>query len=140
PLFVEELTKSTLESKLLREQDNRYVLEGPLPALAIPTTLRDSLIARLDRLAPIREVAQIGACIGREFSYDLLAAVSPLKGAKLDEALQQLTTSGLVFRRGAPPNATYSFKHALVQDAAYDSLLKSRRAQVHALIAEVMER
>src|SRR5215470_12655002 len=87
PLFVEELTKSILESKLLRAEDNRYILDGPLPALAIPTNLRDSLIARLDRLAPIREVAQIGACLGREFSYDVLAAVSPLKGEKLDDAL-----------------------------------------------------
>ena len=138
PLFVEELTKSILESKLLREQDNRYVLDGPLPALAIPTTLRDSLIARLDRLAPVREIAQIGACIGREFTYDLLAGVSPLKGAKLDDALEQLTRTGLVFRRGTPPGATYTFKHALVQDAAYDSLLKSKRAQVHGQIAHAV--
>lgn len=77
PLFIEELTKSVLESRLLRETDDGYVLDGPFPAFAIPTTLRDSLIARLDRFAPIREVAQIGACIGREFSYELLAAVSP---------------------------------------------------------------
>ena len=140
PLFIEELTKSVLESKLLREADDRYVLDGPLPALAIPTTLRDSLIARLDRLAPIREIAQIGACIGREFSYELLAALSPLKGAKLDEALEQLTASGLVFRRGAPPDASYTFKHALVQDAAYDSLLKIKRAQLHTQIAQVLEK
>ena len=90
PLFVEELTKSVLESGLLREAGDRYVLDGPLPALAIPTTLRDSLIARLDRLAPVREIAQIGACIGREFSYELLAAVSPLSGEQLEEALEQL--------------------------------------------------
>jgi class 3 adenylate cyclase/tetratricopeptide (TPR) repeat protein len=139
PLFVEELTKSILESKLLREQADRYVLDGPLPALAIPTTLRDSLIARLDRLAPVREVAQIGACIGREFSYELLAAVSRVKGEKLDDALGQLTTGGLVFRRGAPPDATYTFKHALVQDAAYDSLLRSKRAELHARIARLLE-
>jgi tetratricopeptide (TPR) repeat protein len=111
-----------------------------LPALAIPTTLRDSLIARLDRLAPVREVAQIGACIGREFSYELLAAASRVKGEKLDDALEQLTTGGLVFRRGAPPDATYTFKHALVQDAAYDSLLRSRRAELHARIAQLLER
>jgi class 3 adenylate cyclase/predicted ATPase len=140
PLFVEELTKSVLESKVLHEQDDRYTLEAPLPALAIPTTLRDSLIARLDRLAPVRELAQIGACIGREFSYELLAAVSPLKGARLEEALEQLTKTGLIFRRGAPPDATYTFKHALVQDAAYDSLLKSKRAHLHAQIAEALER
>jgi class 3 adenylate cyclase/predicted ATPase len=140
PLFVEELTKSILESKLLRDAGDRYVLDGPLPVLAIPTTLRDSLIARLDRLAPIREVAQIGACIGREFPYDLLSAVSPLKGARLDDALEQLTTSGLLFRRGAPPNASYTFKHALVQDAAYDSLLKRKRAQLHAQVAQTLEK
>jgi class 3 adenylate cyclase/tetratricopeptide (TPR) repeat protein len=140
PLFVEELTKSILESKLLRDAGNHYALDGPLPALAIPTTLRDSLIARLDRLAPIREVAQVGACIGREFSYDLLAAVSPLKGAKLDDALEQLSGTGLLFRRGTPPDALYTFKHALVQDAAYDSLLKSRRAQLHAQIAQTLEK
>ncbi|MBS1236389.1 MAG: adenylate cyclase, partial [Proteobacteria bacterium] len=140
PLFVEELTKSILESKLLREEGSRYVLEGALPTLAIPTTLRDLLIARLDRLGPARELAQIGACIGREFSYDLLAAVSPQQGAKLDAAVGKLTASGLLFRRGTPPEATYTFKHALVQDAAYDSLLKSRRVQLHAQIAQVLEK
>jgi len=140
PLFVEELTKSVLESILLREAHDRYLLDAPLPALAIPTTLRDSLLARLDRLAPIREIAQIGACIGREFSYELLAAVSPLKGVGLDEALEQLTKTGLVSRRGIPPNAIYIFKHALVQDAAYDSLLKSKRAQLHTHIAQVLEK
>jgi predicted ATPase len=139
PLFVEELTKSVLESKLLHEEGDKYVLQGPLPALSIPTTLRDSLIARLDRFAPIRDTAQIGACLGREFSHELLAAVSPLKSAQLDEALEQLTKTGLVFRRGMPPDATYTFKHALVQDAAYDSLLKSKRAQLHAQIARVLE-
>jgi class 3 adenylate cyclase len=139
PLFVEELTKSVLESKLLREASDRYILEAPLPALAIPTTLRDSLIARLDRLAPVREVAQMGACIGREFSYELLATLSPLEGKRLDEALEQLVTTGLVFRRGTPPDAIYTFKHALVQDAAYDSLLKSRRSQLHGTIARVLE-
>ncbi len=140
PLFVEELTKSVLESGLLREVGDQYTLQAPLPALAIPTSLRDSLIARLDRLAPVREVAQIGACIGREFHYELLAAVSPLKGEKLDRALDQLTKTGLVFRRRTPPDATYSFKHALVQDAAYDSLLKSKRLQLHAEIAQAIER
>jgi class 3 adenylate cyclase/predicted ATPase len=139
PLFVEELTKSILESTLLRDAGDRYALDGPLPALAIPTTLRASLIARLDRLAPIREIAQIGACIGREFSYELLAALSPLKGAKLDEALKQLTNTGLLVRRGEPPATTYTFKHALVQDAAYDSLLKSKRAELHARIGRVLE-
>ena len=140
PLFVEELTKSILESELVRDTGDRYVLDGPLPSLAIPTTLRDSLIARLDRLAPVREVAQVGACIGREFRYNLLEAVSPLKGAQLDDALAQLTASGLLLRRGTRPNATYTFKHALVQDAAYDSLLKSKRLVLHARLALVLQR
>jgi class 3 adenylate cyclase/tetratricopeptide (TPR) repeat protein len=140
PLFIEELTKSVLESGLLREDDDRYVLVAPLSALAIPTTLRDSLIARLDRLAPIREIAQIGACIGREFSYELVAALCALSDDTLRDAMEQLTASGLVFRRGTPPDATYTFKHALVQDAAYDSLLKSRRSQLHAQIAAVPEK
>ena len=140
PLFVEELTKSVLESRLLREESDRYALQVPLPALAIPTTLRDSLMARLDRLAPVREIAQIGACIGREWSYELLAAVSPLKGTRLDDALEQLTSTGLLIRRGTAENALYIFKHALLQDAAYDSLLKSKRAEVHAQIAEALEK
>ena len=140
PLFVEELTKSVLESGLLREAGDHYMLQAPLPALAIPTTLRDSLMARLDRLAPVNEIAQIGACIGREFSYELLARVSPLSNEQLEEALKKLTKTGLVYRRGTPPDATYTFKHALVQDAAYDSLLKSRRAQLHAQIAQVLEK
>ena len=128
PLFVEELTKSVLESGLLREAGDQYMLQAPLPALAIPTSLRDSLLARLDRLAPVKEIAQIGACIGREFSYELLARISTLRTEQLEEALEKLTEAGLVYRRGTPPDATYTFKHALVQDAAYDSLLKSKRA------------
>jgi predicted ATPase len=128
-----------LESGLLADKGDHYELSGPLPPLAIPTTLHDSLMARLDRLAPVKEVAQIGAVIGREFSHELLAAVSPLADDKLGEALNQLVASELVFRRGAPPDATYSFKHALVQDAAYQSLLKSRRQQLHARIAETLE-
>ena len=139
PLFVEELTKTVLESGLLTDAGDRYELAGPLPPLAIPTTLHDSLMARLDRLAPVKEVAQIGAIIGREFSYQLLAAVSPLSEADLSSALDQLVQSELIFRRGNPPDATYSFKHALVQDAAYQSLLKSKRQQLHARIAEELE-
>ena len=140
PLFVEELTKTVLESGLLADAGDRYELSGPLPPLAIPTTLHDSLMARLDRLAPVKEVAQIGAVIGREFSYELLAAVArPCPKTELRAALDQLVASELVFRRGAPPDATYSFKHALVQDAAYQSLLKSRRQQLHARIARVLE-
>ena len=133
PLFVEELTKTVLESGLLADAGDRYELSGPLPPLAIPTTLHDSLMARLDRLAPVKEVAQIGAVIGREFSHELLAAVSPLSEAELSAALDQLVSSELVFRRGTPPEATYTFKHALVQDAAYQSLLTDPTHRLHGL-------
>ena len=119
PLFVEELTKTVLESGLLADAGDHYELPGPLPPLAIPATLHDSLMARLDRLAPVKEVAQIGAVIGREFSHELLAAVAPMSANLLDDALEQLVSSELVFRRGNLPEATYTFKHALVQDAAY---------------------
>jgi class 3 adenylate cyclase len=139
PLFIEELTKSVVESRLLHEEDNRYTLLVPFPALAIPTTLRASLIERLGRRAGARELAQIGACIGREFSYELLAAVSPRKGEEFEEELEQLIRTGLVFRRGTPPEATYTFKHALVQDAAYYSLPKTERPQLHAQIAHALE-
>ena len=138
PLFVEELTKTVLEAGFLREQADGYVLAGPLPPLAIPSTLRDSLVARLDRLAPVKEVAQIGAAIGREFGYELLAAVSRFGDNELKDALAQLAAAELVFARGSPPAAVYTFKHALVQDAAYRTLLKSRRQQLHARIAEVL--
>ena len=139
PLFVEELTKTVLEGGLLQERDGHYVLDRPLPALAIPTTLHASLMARLDRLAPVREVAQIGAVVGREFSYELLSVVAGLPKKKLDEALAQLVESELVFCRGEAPQAIYSFKHVLVRDAAYSGLLKSRRAQLHAAIASAFE-
>jgi predicted ATPase len=129
PLFVEELTKSILESGLLREETGRYVLDGALPPFAIPTTLHASLLARLDRLASVRLVAQIGAAIGREFSYLLLRTVSRLPEDELRAALSRLVASELVFQRGMPPDAVYSFKHALVQDAAHDSLLRSARQQ-----------
>jgi class 3 adenylate cyclase/predicted ATPase len=138
PLFVEELTKTVLESGLLNDAGDRYELSGPLPPLAIPTTLHDSLMARLDRLAPIKEVAQIGAVIGRDFSHALLVAVAPMPANLLGDAIEQLVNSELVFRRGIPPNASYTFKHALVQDAAYQSLLKSKRQQLHARIADVL--
>ena len=139
PLFVEELTKTVPESGLLTDAGDRYELAGPLPPLAIPATLHDSLMARLDRSAPVKEVAQLGAAIGREFSHELLAAVAPLGDNGLKDALDQLVRSGLVFRRGTPPEATYSFKHALVQDAAYQSLLKSKRQQLHARVAQALE-
>ena len=138
PLFVEELTKTVLESGLLREENGSYVLASALTQFAIPSTLQDSLMARLDRLAPVKEIAQIGATIGREFPYDLLEAVSPVRGAALQDALGQLMAAGLVFGHGAPPEATYAFKHALVQDTAYATLLKSRRQQLHERIAETL--
>jgi predicted ATPase len=139
PLFVEELTKSVLESGLLHEQNDRYVLDRALPPLAIPTSLHDSLMARLDRLASVRRVAQAGAAIGREFSYALLCAVSRLPEDELQPALARLVASELVFQRGMPPDAVYLFKHALVQDAAHDSLLRSSRQQLHAQIAEALK-
>jgi class 3 adenylate cyclase len=137
PLFVEELTKTVLEAGLLTEADGRYVLHGPLPPLAIPTTLQDSLMARLDRLAPVKEIAQVAACIGREFSSELLLKV--LERTSLEDELKQLLDAGLIFRTGAGEIQTYIFKHALVQDAAYESLLLSKRQQVHARIAQVLE-
>jgi class 3 adenylate cyclase/predicted ATPase len=139
PLFVEELTKSVLESGLLREDRDRYVLDRALPPFAIPTSLHDSLMARLDRLASVRLVAQIGAAMGREFSYALLHTVSRLPEDELQTALGRLVASELVFQRGTPPDAVYTFKHALVQDAAHRSLLRSSRQQLHAQIAEALE-
>jgi predicted ATPase len=127
PLFVEELTKAVLEAGILIEDSEGYRLVGPLPPLAIPETLQDSLMARLDRLAPVKEIGQIGAAIGREFSYPLMRAVVGREETALKYALAQLEQAELVFRRGEPPEAVYSFKHALVRDAAYESLLKSRR-------------
>ena len=138
PLFVEELTKMVLESGLLREGEERYELTGPLPPLAIPATLHDSLMARLDRLATVKDVAQLGATIGRTFAYELLQAVSPLDEATLQHGLRQLVEAELVYQRGVPPQATYTFKHALIQDAAYQSLLRSTRQQYHQRLAQVL--
>ena len=131
PLFVEELTKAVLE---------REDLDQPAQQLAIPTTLQASLMSRVDRLGSAREVLQIGAAIGREFSYELLAAVAGLPDQVLQDALARLAEAELVFPRGTPPNATYSFKHALVQDAAYSALLRARRQQLHGAIAQILER
>ena len=139
PLFIEELTKMVLESGLLRNAGDHYITVGPLPHLAIPTTLYDSLMARLDRLSPIKEVAQIGAAIGREFTYRLLAAIAPISSIALQSALEQLTLAGLIFSRGEPPDSTYTFKHALLQDAAYASLLRARRQELHRHIADALE-
>ena len=139
PLFVEELPKTVLESGLVEETEDRYVLTGPLTPLAIPETLHDSLMARLDRQAPVKEVAQLGAALGRTFTYELAAAASDLAGNQLQDALVQLTGAEIVFSKGAPPDATYTFKHALVQDAAYGSMLKSRRQLLHARIVAALE-
>jgi class 3 adenylate cyclase/tetratricopeptide (TPR) repeat protein len=139
PLFVEELTKTILESDLLVDAGDRYTLTGPLPPLAIPTTLHDSLMARLDKLAPVKEVAQLAATLGRVFSHELLAALSPLGQAALEHALSELIEAELLFRRSSLPEVTYEFKHALLQDAAYGSLLRAKRQQLHARIGEVLE-
>jgi predicted ATPase len=138
PLAVEELTKMVLESGVLREQEDSYELIGPLPPLAIPATLHDALMARLDRLAPVKAVAQLGATIGRTFPYGLLHAVAPFEEAILQTGLRQLVDAELLYQRGVPPQATYLFKHALIQDAAYQSLLRSTRQQYHQRIAEVL--
>jgi len=138
PLFVEEIAKAVLESGALREAEDAYVLARPLNALTIPATLHDSLMARLDRLRPIKEVAQIAAVIGRSFDHRTLAAIAPQTSSELSVALDSLVDAELVFRRGAPPDAHYLFKHALVRDAAYESLLKSRRQAVHARLLGVL--
>ena len=138
PLFIEELTKAVLEAGILVEDAEGYRLDGPLPPLAIPETLQDSLMARLDRLAPVKEIGQIGAAIGREFSYSLLRALVDRDERALKDALAQFEDAELVFRRGDPPEAIYSFKHALVQEAAYENLLKSRRQVLHRRIAETL--
>jgi class 3 adenylate cyclase/predicted ATPase len=138
PLFVEELVKMILESGLVWEEDDRYVLTGPLPPLAIPSTLHDSLMARLDRLSTARELAQLGAVLGREFAYDLLQAVAPVDETTLQQGLAQLVEAELVYQRGLPPRSRYTFKHALIQDTAYQSLLRSTRQQYHQRIAQVL--
>ncbi len=140
PLFVEELTKTVLESSSFRQSGNQLLLDGPLDTVAIPSTLHDSLMARLDRLQPVKEVAQTAACIGREFSHSLLASISPLSKGELETALESLVDAELIYRRGLPPEATYLFKHALVRDAGYESLLKDRRKAIHARILGVLER
>lgn len=139
PLYVEELTKMLLESDLLQEEADHYALSGPLAGLTIPTTLQDSLMARLDQLGPAKEVAQRGAVVGREFSYDMIQTLTALDESKLQDRLAQLVDAELLYQRGRPPRATYFFKHALIQDAAYASLLRSTRRQVHQQITRVLE-
>jgi class 3 adenylate cyclase/predicted ATPase len=138
PLFVEEMTKAVLEAESEGEA-RRTAAAVPSSALAVPASLHASLMARLDRLGPAKEVAQIGAAIGREFSHALLAVVVPKPEAELSLALDRLIEAGLLFRQGLPPHATYLFKHALVQDAAYGTLLREPRRALHARIAETLE-
>jgi class 3 adenylate cyclase/predicted ATPase len=139
PLFIEELTKTVLESGMLRDTRQGLALVASGGTLAIPASLQDSLMARLDYLASAKDLVQVGAAIGREFTYELLDAVAAREPADLDEALGRLVRSELVFQRGRPPEAVYTFKHALVQDAAHASLLKSRRRELHGRIAAVLE-
>jgi len=140
PLFVEELTKAVVESVPLEDKGDRYALTGPLTPFEIPNSLKDSLMARLDRQAPIKEVAQLAATLGRKFSHELLAAVAPLLPDELDAALSELLEASLIYRTSLPPDVTYEFKHALVRDAAYESLLKSKREQYHRQIALTLEK
>jgi class 3 adenylate cyclase/predicted ATPase len=139
PLFVEEVTKAILESGQLKEVDGHYELTGSFSTFAIPATLQDSLMARLDRLVTAKGVAQMGATMGRQFAYDLLQAVSQLNERTLHEELHRLVEAELLYQRGLPPQATYVFKHALIQEAAYQSLLKSTRQHYHQRIAQVLE-
>jgi class 3 adenylate cyclase/predicted ATPase len=139
PLYVEELTKMLLESDLLREEADHYALAGTLSGVAIPVTLQDSLMARLDRLPMVREVAQLGAVLGREFAYEMLRALAAVEESTLQERLRQLVGAELLYQRGRPPRAKYMFKHALIQDAAYASLLKRTRQQYHQQIAQMLE-
>jgi class 3 adenylate cyclase/predicted ATPase len=139
PLFIEELTKSVVESGILTDAGDRYAVTGPVAPLAIPMSLHASLLARLDRLASTREVAQIGAALGRSFSHELISAVAQMPQKRVDDALAQLANAELIFRRGTPPNAEYTFKHALVQDAAYGTLLREARRAIHGRIADVLE-
>jgi class 3 adenylate cyclase/predicted ATPase len=139
PLFVEELTKAILESGHLKEVDGYYELAGSLSTLTIPATLQDSLMARLDRLVTAKAVAQYAAVIGRQFAYDLLSMVSQLDDTTLQRELGRLVEAEIVYQRGVPPQAMYTFKHALIQDTAYQSLLKSTRQGYHQQIAQVLE-
>jgi predicted ATPase/class 3 adenylate cyclase/DNA-binding winged helix-turn-helix (wHTH) protein len=138
PLFVEELTRAVIESEQLQEVEGQYAFTKSLAALAIPATLQDSLMARLDRLATAKGVAQQGAVIGRQFSYALLHTISHLDATTLQQELARLVEAELLYQQGLPPHATYIFKHALIRDAAYASLLKRTRQQVHARIAQVL--
>ncbi|MGB8621117.1 MAG: adenylate cyclase, partial [Pseudolabrys sp.] len=138
PLFVEELTKEALESGRLRVVDDPYVISSLSPSPGLPASLLGSLTARLDRLGPNKEIAQIGAVIGREFSYRLLAAVASRDDRSLQAGLSHIAARQLILVRGEPPNATYMFKHALLRDAAYATIVRSKRQQLHGRIADVL--
>ncbi|MET4091567.1 AAA family ATPase [Bradyrhizobium sp. S3.5.5] len=139
PLFIEELTKAVIDSGILADAGDRFDAREPVPRLAIPTSLHASLLARLDRLAPVRELAQIGAALGRSFSHELISAVAAMPQQQVDGALTQLVRAELVFQRGIQPDAEYTFKHALVQDAAYSTMLRGRRQHIHARVATTLE-
>ncbi|MFB9261884.1 BTAD domain-containing putative transcriptional regulator [Bradyrhizobium erythrophlei] len=139
PLFIEELTKSVVESGLLLDASDRHALTRPAVLPSIPSTLQASLLARLDRLPATREVVQIAAALGRSFSHELISAVAQMPQPQIDDALAQLVNAELIFRRGSPPDAEYTFKHALVQDAAHGALLRSQRQQIHARITTTLE-
>jgi tetratricopeptide (TPR) repeat protein len=139
PLYVEEMTKAVLESGVLKETNGQYELVGSVASLAIPSTLHDSLMSRLDRLVTAKGIAQYASVIGRQFSYEVLQAVSELDEATLQRELGRLVEAELVYQRSLPPQATYTFKHALIQDTAYESLLRSTRQGYHRRIAEVLE-
>lgn len=140
PLFVEELTKTVLEAGYVVETETAYLPKAGLLDLAIPSTLQDTLMARLDQQSRVKNVAQIGACIGRDFTYEVLSAVADMLDATLGQVLDQLARAEIVFRQGVPPLSTYSFKHALLRDAAYDSLLRSRKRELHSQIVAHLER
>jgi class 3 adenylate cyclase/predicted ATPase len=139
PLYVEELTKTILDSEFLREEAGRYALAGKLSDISIPATLQDSLMARLDRLPTLREVAQMGSVLGREFAYEMLRAVVSLEEPQLQSGLEQLVADELLYQRGRLPRSRYIFKHALIQDAAYQSLLKRTRQQYHMQVGRLLE-
>jgi predicted ATPase len=138
PLFVEEMTKAVLETES-EGKAQRTAVAASAPALAVPPSLHASLMARLDRLGAAKEVAQVGAAVGREFTYALLAAVVRKPEQELGPALDRIILAGLLFRQGVPPHASYLFKHALIQDAAYGTLLREPRRALHARIAETLE-
>ncbi len=139
PLYVEELTKAILGSGVLETRGDAYVLTGALAQLHIPATLQDSLMARLDRAPRLREVAQLGSVLGREFAYDMISALAGIEEEILQDGLGQLVADELLYQRGRPPRSRYLFKHALIQDAAYQSLLKRTRQQYHQQAAKLLE-